>query len=127
MLTFQLKYAHLSFALQRSLQSSQFEKVLVLKMLSLFGNFPSSHFFSIVVVVVVVDVVVVVVVEVLVEIMFVFVKDGVKVVLVEVVVEVVVVVVEVVVEVVQFFSPDRKSALEVQSILIEEHSSLFCP
>ena len=64
LLAFQLKYAHLSFVLQRSLHSCQVANALVLKMLSLFGYFPSpsSHFSSVVVVVVVVAVVVVVLV-----------------------------------------------------------------
>ena len=77
-LTFQLKYEHLSFALQRSLHSSQVENALVLKMLSLFGYFPSpsSHFCTVFV---------------------------------------------------QYFSPDTKSESEVQSILIDEHSSIFWP
>ena len=59
----------------------------------------------------------------MVEIVYELVKDGVKV----GAVEVMVVVMEVVVEFLHFLSPDTKSALEVQSILIEEHSSLFRP
>ena len=45
-LIFQLKYAHLSFALQRFLHAFQVGNILVLKILSLFGNFPSWHFGS---------------------------------------------------------------------------------
>ena len=40
-LIFQLKYAHLSFSLQKFLQSSQVDFGLFLKKLSLFGYFPS--------------------------------------------------------------------------------------